>query len=120
MEADKGYDRIDPVTVAMSVKLVQPGILSDVAAGLHRIVGGDHLDKIELNMISEHLQRLISENFVYIYSGRRYALTDEGERWFRFIQINHHLDARRMFLLRETRRTKQIKRSGTRERSLNQ
>jgi hypothetical protein len=106
--------------VLLSVKLVQPGMLGDVVEGIHRLLPTDVHEKIKKEDIKTHLERLKALDLVFLYEGRRYMLTDNGRDVLFASGIKQKMDARRLHLLKETRRDSYRVRSDARDRSLKQ
>ena len=115
----EGRDLIDAPIVAMAIKLVQPCLLGDVLEGVKRLLPVD-IQFDDRDIVSSFIKRLISENIVQVYTGRRYILTEIGEDLVQATGVRYQLDVRRMFLLSETRRSSLRLRSDTRDRSLQQ
>lgn len=104
--------------VILSIKLVQPGRLSDIVEGVKRILT-DLPDYVALKRsINTELHTLRDNDFICLYEGQRYMLTEKGEHFFQQTGIAYLIEARRMHLLKETRRRNRQVRSGTRDRSL--
>jgi hypothetical protein len=104
--------------VVMAVKLVQPGKLSDVVEGLQRIVASTPEYKSLKEGVRSELEQLVISGLVEIYAGQRYMLTSRGEAFSGQTGIEYLIEARRMYLLKETRRTMKSTRSDARNRSL--
>jgi hypothetical protein len=111
---------VDQVVVLMSLKVVQPALLSDVYEGVQRLIPPSVAAAIKKEDIRQQLVRLHELDLVCLYAGRRYMLTDAGRDYVAITGIRLKLDARRMFLLKETRRRNVHLRSGTRDGSLKQ
>jgi hypothetical protein len=94
----------DRYLVAMAVKLVQPGLLSDVVSGVQRLVPNTIDWEVTTERVRYQLQRLRQARLAELYEGRRYMLTARGEQLVSDTGIKLQIDARRMFLLKETRR----------------
>lgn len=104
--------------IVMAVKLVQPGRLSDVVEGVKRILPDvPEYNKLKSGVQSE-LATLRDSKLVCLYEGQRYMLTDRGEHFFHQTGIAYLIEARRMYLLKETRKASRKARSDTRDRSL--
>lgn len=104
--------------VLLAVKLVQPGKLADIVEGVHRILPSHpEYDKLKKDVRKE-LETLITARLVQPYEGQRYMLTSTGELQANTSGIAYLIEARRMYLLKETRRANQRKRGSTRNRSL--
>jgi hypothetical protein len=104
----------------MSVKLVQPGLLSDVAEGFTRL-DPSNLSAIDTKAkIKAQLDLMIERKLVFLYAHRRYMLTSAGEMVVESSGIREKMEARRLFLLKQTRKASVRSRSGTRDRSLYQ
>jgi hypothetical protein len=99
------YNRDVQFLVILSVKLVQPGLLGDIAEGVGRISTPSQERDLAKAEVAWYLQRLRELDFVRLYAGRRYMLTDAGEAYVAHTGIKLKIDARRMFLLKETRRS---------------
>ena len=110
----------DEVLVLLALKLVQPGMLRDVADGLERLAPIDMPIAKLKRQVKEQLEEFREQNVVCLYSGRRYMLTARGEEAVAETGIRSQIESRRMFLLKETRRAKHQERSDTRNRPLEQ
>lgn len=109
---------IRPAMVLMAVSLVQPGILGDVVEGIQRLIE-DKLDYAALKARVGKLMPILIENgLVELYAGRRYVVSTKGKTALEASEIRHQIEARRMYLLKETRRHMVSARSGTRDGSL--
>ena len=112
--------RPDRTLIALALKLVQPALLGDVVAGVRRLIP----TSLDWEPLTEETRKQLSimrdTGLVKLYEGRRYMLTQEGQKVVRDTGLGLEVDARRMFLLKETRRSKSIRRGGTRDRSLQQ
>lgn len=110
----------DEALILFAVKLVQPGMLRDVTEGLQRLAPASvSLTKLKEN-VKERLEAFREQGFVCLYAGRRYMLTSRGEAAVEESGIRPQIEARRMFLLKETRRSMKSQRSDTRARLLQQ
>jgi len=110
----------DEVLVLFAVKLVQPGMLRDVSEGLERLAPTG-LSLFDLKkQVRQRLEEFKEQGVVCLYAGRRYMLTGHGERAVEEAGIRPQIEARRWFLLKETRRAMQSERSDTRDRLLQQ
>src|SRR5690349_3381649 len=96
--------RIDQFLVVLALKLVQPARTGDVVEGIKRLLPETLEGEIVNKRVKDQLDRLIAAKFVRIYADRRYELTEEGEEYAAQTGLRMKVDARRMFLLKETRR----------------
>lgn len=103
------------LNVLMAVKLVQPGMLSDIVSGLIFLVPESLRVRINKENAKKTLERALELGFVRLYEGRRYMLTDLGEGFIAASKLSPQLSARRLFLLKDTRRRSLPLRSDTRE-----
>lgn len=115
-------EKIDNQTITtMAVKLVQPGKISDVTEGVLRLLSQDVGDREKIKSgVQKQLVHLIEAGLVEKYTGGRYVLSANGEAFIESTGIRYLIDARRMYLLKETRKLKSDLRSDTRNRSLRQ
>lgn len=97
--------KIDRVVVAMAIKLVQPGQLKDVLEGLIRLTPSTIHDQVSRAKVSDIIGRLREKGLVRIYHGQRYILTSFGEQLVMATKMRHQIEARRLYLLKETRRS---------------
>jgi hypothetical protein len=112
--------RLEQIVVLMAVRLVQPGMLGDVLEGVQRLLPPSMSDGIDKDEIKAHLERLRELGLVSLYADRRYMLSTTGREYVAETGIKLKIDARRMFLLRETRQRKFKSRSDARDGSLKQ
>ncbi|WP_144036184.1 hypothetical protein [Sphingomonas jeddahensis] len=104
--------------VVMAVKLVQPGRLGDIVEGVKRILTDVPEYAALKHSVHIEIETLRNNSFLCLYEGQRYMLTDKGEHFFQQTGISYLIEARRMHLLKETRKRNRARRSGTRDRSL--
>jgi hypothetical protein len=104
----------------MAVKLVQPGRLADITEGVRRLLSSTPDYATLKEGVREELESLRSAGLVCLYHGQRYVLTKRGEVFSNQSGIEHQIEARRMYLLKESRATRLRQRSGTRTGSLKQ
>jgi hypothetical protein len=104
----------------IAVKLVQPGLLQDVTEGVQRVAPENLRASVKSDAVRDQLERLRNIGFIELYAGRRYTLTERGNVYITTSGIKYKMDARRLFLLRETRRNMVSGRSGARDGSLKQ
>lgn len=110
----------DEALVLFAVKLVQPGMLRDIVEGLERLAPSAlPVSQLKIS-IRAHLEEFRSQGVVTLYSGQRYMLTARGEAAIEESGIRPQIEARRMFLLKETRRVMKSERSDARVRLLQQ
>lgn len=112
--------RPDVTTVLLSLKLIQPGFLGDVVEGLYRLLPEQFHPLVQKEDVRRQLEILRDRKLVCLYAGRRYMLTQPGADYVSSAEIKQKIDARRLYLLKETRRDRFRKRSGTRVGSLQQ
>lgn len=112
--------RPDITMVLLSLKLIQPGMLGDVVEGLQRLLPESMHPLIRKEDVRRQLEILRDRELVCLYAGRRYMLTEPGTDYVSVVEIKQKIDARRLYLLKETRRDRFRKRSGTRDGSLQQ
>lgn len=91
----------------MAVKLVQPGRLADVTEGVQRLIKNPPSYPNLKEGVRKELDSLRSSGLVCLYHGQRYVLTSKGEGHINESGIAYLIEARRMFLLKETRRSRQ-------------
>lgn len=102
----------------LAIKLVQPGRLADITEGVRRILPETPDYTILKQGVHAEIEVLRENGLVCLYEGQRYMLTEKGEQFSNQTGIEYLIEARRMHLLKETRKATQGKRSGTRDRSL--
>lgn len=112
--------RPDVTTVLLSLKLIQPGMLGDVVEGMLRLLPEQFHTLVRKEDVRRQLDILRERKLVCLYAGRRYMLTQPGADYVSAVEIKQKIDARRLYLLKETRRDTFQKRSGTRDGSLQQ
>lgn len=106
--------------VLLGVKLVQPGKLADVVEGVRRLLPETpEYDQLKTDVRKE-LETLAVAGLVKLYAGQRYVLTEKGVFQTNDSGIAYLIEARRMYLLKETRKANLRMRSSTRDRSLQQ
>lgn len=110
----------DQVLILMAVKLVQPGRLGDVTEGVLRLVSKMSFSQPLKALVREVLTDLKSSGYVEVYPVGRYILTEKGQSAIAASGAKANIDSRRFFLLKETRKNMQGKRSDTRNRPLQQ
>lgn len=120
MQSSQIKYRPDITSVLLAIKLIQPGLLSDVLEGMFRLLPDDFHSSIKKDDLRRQLEILRARKLVCLYEGRRYMLTTPGNDYVSAVEIKQKIDARRLHLLKETRRDRFRKRSGTRDGSLQQ
>lgn len=106
--------------VILALKLVQPARLADVTEGVKRLLP-ETPDYAKLKEgVKDEIDALIQARLIKSYHGQRYVLSPRGETYFSASGIAYQIEARRMYLLKETRRASLGRRSGTRNGSLEQ
>jgi len=106
--------------VALAVKLVQPGKLADIVEGVRRILPDNPAYDQLKEDVRKELNTLMMAGLVEQYEGQRYMLTSNGVTQTNSSGIAYLIEARRMYLLKETRKASLRKRGSTRDRSLQQ
>ena len=115
--------QIDDILLMLAIQLAQPGILGDVAEAYERLAPADafeghaHWDKQDIRIRLEHL---IGLRMAWLFAGRRYMLTRNGERYLGNSGLRSQLDGRRLYLLKETRKASVAARSDARDGPLKQ
>lgn len=116
--------QVDDILLMLSVQLAQPGVLGDVVLAYERLSpsdasdgGGSGPEKADVRARLEHL---VAVKFVWLYAGRRYMLTRAGERYVGRSGLQNQIDSRRLYLLKETRRSSLAVRSDARDGPLKQ
>lgn len=94
----------DNVLILLAVRLVQPGMLSDIFSGAVRLSPPDMLINFDKEGVKTALESLIDIGLVDHYATRRYILSPSGENYIAGSGIRAKIDGRRMYLLKETRR----------------
>jgi hypothetical protein len=111
---------ISATDILLAIRLVQPGRLQDVAEGLRRLLPYE-IDIFQIKpQLASRLQSFREAEFVCLYQGQRYMLTQLGRDYISDTGIKLQIDDRRMYLLKETRRANPKLRSGARDGSLQQ
>ena len=110
----------DSIVTLFAVKLVQPGRKGDIVDGVRRLIKLDVENKKISSTIDQHISDLREGGMVFLYAGTRYMLTARGQSYIEASGIKAKIDARRFYLLKETRKDMQRMRSDTRERPLQQ
>lgn len=104
--------------IVLAIKLVQPGRLADIVEGVTRLLPNAPDYAALKSGVRKEIQILREAELVQLYEGQRYILTRRGEQLATETGIGHSIEARRMFLLKETRKGRPDRRSSTRVRSL--
>ena len=108
----------DEALILFAVKLVQPGMLRDITEGLGRLIPLEiPIEKLK-EEVRQNLELFREQGVVCLYAGRRYMLTPRGEAVVEDSGIRPQIEARRMFLLKETRRAMRSERGDTHDRPL--
>lgn len=115
--------QIDDILLLLAVQLAQPGLLGDVSQAYERLAPPEaftaHVEWEKAD-IRARLADLIESRLVWLYVGRRYMLTRNGERYIGSSGLRSQLDGRRMYLLKETRKASVAGRSDARNGPLKQ
>jgi hypothetical protein len=98
--------RVDHLLIIFAIKLVQPCQINDVVEGIVRLIPNADVSKIDKNEVRAQLLRLRDAGIIRLYGTRRYMLTAGGEDYAGDAGLRLKIDARRMFLLGETRRAR--------------
>lgn len=109
---------LDLMMVLMAIRLVQPGRLADIVEGVSRLTPMDTIYAELKKTVSERINTLRDEGYICLYRGQRYLLTAKGRNVLEDTGIKLKIDARRLFLLKETRKASVALRSNTRDGSL--
>lgn len=115
--------QVDDILLMLSVQLAQPGVLGDVVLAYERLSPSDASDGDdgpEKADVRARLEHLVAVKFVWLYVGRRYMLTRAGERYVGLSGLQNQIDSRRLYLLKETRRSSLAVRSDARDGPLKQ
>ena len=108
----------DEMVVLLAVKLVQPGQLRDVTEGVIRLIPDLEPQPSLKQGVSRIIGDLREQDLICLYAGSRYMLTGKGQSYVEASGIKAKIDARRFFLLKETRKRNQWARSDARKRPL--
>ena len=92
--------------IAMAVKLVQPGKLADITDGVVRLIKDSPAYDILKESVRIELESLREGGLVCLYHGQRYILTAKGESFVDESGLSYLIEARRMYLLKETRKVR--------------
>jgi hypothetical protein len=112
-------EKLDRATATlMALKLVEPGQLRDIAAGLQRLFRSVQSYERAKLIVEDQVPWLRETGLVCLYHGSRYLLTDEGKAFVARTGLWEKLENRRMFLLKESRKSSFKWRSNTRDGSL--
>ena len=105
---------LDEVLLLLAVRLAQPGMLSDIVDAYERLEPPGLGQKPSKDVIQDQLRRLVELRHAWLYTDRRYMLTRSGERVLATAGLRIEVDARRLYLLKETRKRSYRRRSDTR------
>lgn len=106
---------IDDIVIILSLRLAQPAMLGDVYEGVQRLMGKGFPKEYTKDNLHDALLRLEDASVVKAYYRRRYMLTDRGDKLVSQFEMGPQMDARRMFLLKDTRKLTLRQRSDTRD-----
>lgn len=115
-----GSYQIDDILLLLAIRLAQPGQLSDIVEAYERLEPPDLEERPPKPDVKAHIDRLVAQKYAWMYTGRRYMLTRAGDRYLGAAGLRLQLDARRLYLLKETRKRSLSRRSDARDWPLKQ